>query len=109
MKRSQTSVQTYRIREDVAFREVDGAYHFLTSDHRYHCVEDQVGAFVLAQVCSRRGATLDALVKAVLSRFEAPEPEVRRDLRAFLTALQKRKVLTASRARQAAKGRGMEA
>ncbi len=82
----------YRFREDVAWREVGGAYHILTADSRYHCVEDEVGALILARLES--GATLGDLVREVEARFEADGQEIRRDVRGFLSELVRKRVLT---------------
>lgn len=82
----------YRFRDDVAWREVGGAYHILTADHRYHCVEDEVGTLVLRRV--EAGATMDGLVREIGSRFEAAEADIRRDVRGFLSELIRKRVLT---------------
>lgn len=81
----------YRFREDVAWREVGGAYHILTADSRYHCVEDEVGALILARLES--AATLEDLVREVEARFEADRQEIRRDVRQFLSELVRKRVL----------------
>lgn len=81
----------YRFRDEVAWREVGGAYHILTADNRYHCVEDEVGALVLRRV--EAGATLDGLVREIGSRFEAAETDIRRDVRGFLSELVRKRVL----------------
>ncbi len=83
---------SYRFRDDVAWREVGGAYHMLTADNRYHCVEDEVGTLVLRRV--EAGATLDGLVREIGSRFEVAEADIRRDIRGFLSELVRKRVLT---------------
>lgn len=81
----------------MAFREVEGTFHVLTADNRYHCVEDEVGSMILR--CVEAGATMDEVVRAVETHFDPGEADVRRDVRSFLSELVRRRVLTRVRER----------
>lgn len=81
----------YRFRRDVAWREVEGTYHILTADHVYHCVDDEVGRFILKNL--GKGATLRQLVQAVKKQFDVAGADVEGDVRHFLDELVQKKII----------------
>jgi hypothetical protein len=83
----------FRFTDDVAFREIGGEYHFLTSDNVYHSVRDPVGALILGIVEKRPGVTTHELAKAVRAEFEVGADQAEADVAEFLDGLVARRIL----------------
>lgn len=77
----------YFLRDDVAWREVDGEYHLLTADSTYHFIPAGVGSFIFSRIAAGRGTKVSDLVRAIKREFDVGDADVLEDVRSFLEDL----------------------
>lgn len=82
-----------RFRGDLAFREVDGEYFFLTSDSMFHTVSDQVGTFILSLIQTKPGISSTEIVSQVEKEFDTNGTDFRSDVLSFLSELVNKRIL----------------
>lgn len=77
----------FRLRNDIACREVEGEWYILTADGAFHAVTDPVGSTVIRLVAGKPGISLSSLVSNIKRRFETEGEDVGADLRMFTEEL----------------------
>ena len=87
------SNKAYRFRSDIAYREVDGEYYFLSADSMFHSVSDPVGAFILGLLEKDKNVTIGGLTKAIATSFEVDKESAKQDLSAFVEELVRKRIL----------------
>jgi len=82
-----------RLRHDMAARSLDGEYYFLTADSTFHSITDTVGAFIVSQIETNPGVSVEGIVAAVEEEFDTQGHDVTSDVLTFVEELVRKGIL----------------